>query len=124
MKKKNFFIVLSIVIILVGGIYLKKTFDEKQLLKTEAPRIEKYLKYNFEGINSITFSEVLINPTGIPHIKGYINNNKDFRFNAGIYDEHFEGALNFRGSVKPVHKFSDESEKNVSEIEEEEKNIK
>jgi len=119
MKKKRFLIILGALFILLGGVYLKKEFDEKQLLETEGPRIEKYLKYNYKNINSITFTKVKINPTGIPHIIGYVNNDKDMNFNAGIYKKHFSRALDFFDTT-PEYKNTDALIKSIEEIEEEE----
>ncbi|MGY3779200.1 DUF1433 domain-containing protein [Isobaculum melis] len=117
--KKNRIIIVVILLILISGYFLKKEWDKKKLIETEGPRIEKYLKYNFKDIETVQFTKVIINPTGVPHIKGYFNNEEN-TFDAGIYSEHFEGALDFTGFITPKHQFDDETEKNVSEIEEEE----
>lgn len=121
MKKKRFIILFCIILILVGGSYLKKEFDKKEIIETEGPRIEKYLKYNYKGIDSITFTTVKMNPTGVPHIIGYVNNNKDMNFNAGIYKNHFSRSLDFFDKI-PEYKNKDGLVKSVSEIEKEEAN--
>ncbi|MGX7419180.1 DUF1433 domain-containing protein [Carnobacterium gallinarum] len=98
-----------------------KSIQEKELMETEKPRIEKYLKYNYQNIKTVTLTEVIVNPTGVPHIQGYVNDNKEMSFDAGIYDEHFEGALNVTGDG-PLHRTRYAVEngiKNVSDIEEE-----
>src|SRR5699024_650904 len=89
--------------------------------------IIKYLKYNYKGIDSVTLTGVKINPTGIPHIEGYINDDKEISFDAGIYDEHFEAALNFDfDRNKPEYRNGDNQVRNttVSEIEKEEREQK
>lgn len=50
--------------------------QEKKLMAEQKPRIEKFLAYNFNNIDSITLTGTHTNPTGITHIEGYINDNK------------------------------------------------
>lgn len=121
--KKTFIILFCVILSVAGGVYLKKEIDKKSLLEKEGSRIEKYLKYNYKDINSITFTDVKINPTGIPHIMGYVNNNEDMNFNAGIYKEHFSRALDFFDKI-PEYKNKDGLIKSVTEIEKEEANEK
>jgi len=120
MKKKKFIIILGILFITLGGVQLKKELDKKQLLKTEGPRIEKYLKYNYKNITTVHFTDVIINPTGIPHIKGYINNDKELKFNAGIYDKHYEASLSWFNDNTAPKRYNDLKNKTVTEIEKEE----
>lgn len=96
-----------------------KAIQETKLLQTEKPRIEKYLKYNYENIESVSFTEVKTNPTGVQHIIGYVNNDKETYFNAGIYNNNFEGDIvtqNLRETDENVKNGA----KNVSDIEKEE----
>ncbi|WP_314065589.1 DUF1433 domain-containing protein [uncultured Vagococcus sp.] len=120
MKKKTFLIIFSIALIVLGGVYLKKQIEKSQLISEEGPRIEKYLRYNYKDINSVTFTNVKVNPTGIPHITGYVNNHKDMNFNAGIYKNHFSRALDFF-EKKPEFKSNNGEIKSIEEIDKEEK---
>lgn len=114
------FLVITISIVIIGGKILNKEKYKQQLIDEEGPRIEKYLKYNYKGIKEVTFTEVKINPTGIPHIKGYVNNDKKMTFSAGIYDEHYTASLSWNNDEKaPQAKFEDKN-RTVPEIEKEE----
>ncbi|MGY3779201.1 DUF1433 domain-containing protein [Isobaculum melis] len=122
MKKKKIIIIIILLVLIGGGYYLKEEFDKKKLIETEGPRIEKYLKYNYENYESITFDTVVVNPTGIPHIKGYVNNNPELKFDVGIYDDHFNAGVNWiddEKSLIPREEYQYES-KTVTEIEKEE----
>nr|WP_246369343.1 DUF1433 domain-containing protein [Listeria rustica] len=90
---------------------------DNKLIAEEKPRIEKYLKYNYENIDSVTVTEVVHNPTGIPHIMGYVNGDKKLSFDAGVYDERFEGALDATGDSFPYTKDLNHNMVSVSEIE-------
>ncbi|MBC1914234.1 DUF1433 domain-containing protein [Listeria booriae] len=94
---------------------------EATILKTEQPRIEKYLTYNYVGIHDVTLTGSHTNPTGVIHIAGYVNDNPKLTFDAGIYDDHFETALDSTSGDFPLLKNKDRSVKTVSEIEAEEK---
>lgn len=96
--KKTFIITMILLIIITGGWLIMNENKKKDLLTSESPRIEKYLKYNYENIKSVTFTKVVVTPMGVPHIQGYVNNNEDMSFNAGIYEKHFETALDSTGS--------------------------
>ncbi|KGL38141.1 DUF1433 domain-containing protein [Listeria sp. SHR_NRA_18] len=112
-------------------LFVKAEIDERKLAREEAiekliaeesPRVEKYLKYNYENIDSVTITGVDVNPTGIPHIMGYVNGDKKLSFDAGVYDEHYEGALIISGESFPYTKSLNQDVLSVSEIEEIEKN--
>ncbi|MGY3779252.1 DUF1433 domain-containing protein [Isobaculum melis] len=121
MKKKKI-VILFFVFILIGGVYLKKEADKKKLLETEGPRIEKYLKHNYENYESITFETVVVSPTGTPHIKGYVNNDPELKFDIGISRDHFNAGLNWDDDNKSLTKkeaYKYQS-KTVEEIEKEE----
>jgi len=120
--KKTFIMITSVFLIITGGWLILKAIQETNFLQTEKPRIEKYLKYNYENIETVTFEKVTKSSMGVPHIEGYVNNNKDMSFDAGVYDKHFEAALDSTGDVPLTRtdyaiKFGDKS---VSEIEKEE----
>lgn len=111
---RKLILVLIILFLVTGSRYIMKKMEESKIMSEEKPRIEKFLKYNYDGIESVTLTDVIINSTGIPHVKGYVNGDKNLSFDAGIYEEHFNYALNFKKDDSP------EKEKTVLEIEKEE----
>lgn len=135
MKTKTKIIIASIGILLLltitgGALIVKQEVTKKEnaaleadkkLMAEEKPRIEKYLVYNYENIKSVTLTKVDHNPTGIPHILGYVNGDKELSFDAGIYDEHFETALDATGDRFPHTKLPGHETLTVTEIEKLEK---
>ncbi|KRN69578.1 hypothetical protein IV70_GL000464 [Carnobacterium maltaromaticum DSM 20342] len=119
--KKFLFVFITTILIITGGWLIVKEIQKKELLTENAPLIEKYLKYNYEGIKSVTFSEVKVNPTGVPHIIGYVNNDKDTYFSAGIYNEKFDGDIGV-SNIPMTDNNLEFGAKSVSDIEKEEKN--
>ncbi|MGY3779206.1 DUF1433 domain-containing protein [Isobaculum melis] len=99
---------------------MKKEFDKKGIMNEEGPRIEKFLTYNYNDIKTIHFTKVVINPTGIPHIQGYVNDNKEYYFSASIGTPHFNTGVSFSKNWVPK-KFGDSTIKTLEEIETEEK---
>ncbi|PET20191.1 hypothetical protein CN513_09205 [Bacillus cereus] len=119
--KKAMILVISAVILIAGGYftmeYLKQ--KEEEFWKVQEARVEKYIHYNIKDVKSITFTENKISPMGVPHIKGYINNNKELDFTASISTtENFEDKFTRSGKLGKLIK---NPEKSVSEIEKEEK---
>ncbi|MGX7418258.1 DUF1433 domain-containing protein [Carnobacterium gallinarum] len=100
-----------------------KEIKEKEFIKFEGSRIEKFLKYNYAGIETVTFIDTKVSPMGVPYIEGYVNGNKDMSFSADIYKEHFETALNSTGTIPltTTDKVVESGFTPVSEIEKEEK---
>ncbi|HDX9649133.1 DUF1433 domain-containing protein [Bacillus cereus] len=124
--KKKLIIILSIICIIAGGYftmeYLKQKEKEERFWKVQEARIEKYIHYNIQDVKSITFIEHKISPMGVPHIKGYINDNRELWFDAGLDDnDTFERKLGRSGELGKLIK---DPEKSVSEIEKEEKEKK
>ncbi|HFR4180784.1 DUF1433 domain-containing protein [Bacillus cereus] len=124
--KKKLVIILSIICIIAGGYftmeYLKQKEKEEQFWKRQEARVEKYIRYNIKDVQSITFTENKVSPMGVPHIKGYINNNKELDFIASISTtENFEDKFTRSGKLGKLIK---DPEKSVSEIEKEEKEKK
>lgn len=94
----------------------------KKILVEQKPRIETFFNYNYKGINNITLTSSKKNPTGVIHIKGYLNDNKDLWIDAALYDEAGIEVVNSAKEVdetflKPEY---EENIKTVSEIEKEE----
>ncbi|MGX7418261.1 DUF1433 domain-containing protein [Carnobacterium gallinarum] len=96
-----------------------KEIKKNEMMSTESPRIEKYLKYNYEGIETITFEKVIVSPMGIPSINGYVNDDKEKTFSADIYDQHFEGDIITSNLTETDENFKNGA-KNVSDIEKDE----
>ncbi|PFY97482.1 hypothetical protein COL60_30440 [Bacillus pseudomycoides] len=70
-------------------------------------------------ILSITFIEHKISPMGVPHIKGYINDNRELWFDAGLDDnDTFKRKLGRSGELGKLIK---KPGKSVSEIKKEKK---
>ncbi|MGR5967160.1 DUF1433 domain-containing protein [Bacillus cereus] len=117
--KKAMILVISAVILIAGGYftmeYLKQKEKEEEFWKVQEARVEKYIHYNIKDVKSITFTENKISPMGVPHIKGYINNNKELDFTASISTtENFEDKFTRSGKLGKLIK---NPEKSVSEIE-------
>ncbi|HCE2049665.1 TPA: DUF1433 domain-containing protein, partial [Vibrio parahaemolyticus] len=88
MSKKKILIFISIIfiiLIIIGGIYLKMKHDEREkqkkiYYKEQQERISLYLKHNTKEPNTIkfvNFTKLENSPMGSAVIKGYINNKKD-----------------------------------------------
>lgn len=91
MSKKKILIFISIIfiiLIIIGGIYLKMKHDEREkqkkiYYKEQQERISLYLKHNTKEPNTIkfvNFTKLENSPMGSAVIKGYINNKKDDDF--------------------------------------------
>ncbi|MBJ6164705.1 DUF1433 domain-containing protein [Staphylococcus aureus] len=103
MSKRNVLIFI-IILIIIGGVYLKMKYDEQEkqkeaYYKEQQERITLYLKYNTKESNtikSVHFTSLKQGPMGDAVIKGYINNNKkdDFVAYGGPEDNfQFEGDM-------------------------------
>lgn len=100
---------------------MKNNIDKKELIKSEGPRIEKYLKYNYEGVEKVEFTDVFFTPTGIPHIVGFINDDNNISFDAGVYNGRYNAAINWDNDDNvPSRSSNDGSIKTMEQIEEEE----
>ncbi|WP_221636018.1 DUF1433 domain-containing protein [Listeria cossartiae] len=123
MKKYTIFILFLILIIVFSGVLFWKKHQEnverEAFLKEESPRIEQFLKYNYNNINKLNFTHVKVSPMGITYIEGFINNDENLFFSATIYDEHFENSISVPEDVSNWRK--NEINKTVSEIQQQEK---
>ena len=124
--KKVMILVVSAVVLIAGGYftmeYLKQKEIEEKFWNEQKERVEKYIHYNIKDVKSITFTENKISPMGVPHIKGYINNNKELDFIASISTtKNFENKFTRSGELDEMIK---KPAKSVSEIEKEEKEKK
>ncbi|MCD8855276.1 DUF1433 domain-containing protein [Staphylococcus epidermidis] len=91
MLKKKILIFISIIfiiLIIIGGVYLKMKYNEREkqkeiYYKEQQERISLYLKNNTKEpntIKSVNFTKLENSPMGSAVIKGYINNKKEDDF--------------------------------------------
>ncbi|MCG1213516.1 DUF1433 domain-containing protein [Staphylococcus epidermidis] len=91
MSKRNILIFISIIfiiLIIIGGVYLKMKHDEREkqkeiYYKEQQERITLYLKHNTKEpntIKSVHFNSLKQGPMGDAVIKGYINKNEKDNF--------------------------------------------
>ncbi|MBC1531082.1 DUF1433 domain-containing protein [Listeria booriae] len=62
----------------------QKGQQENALWDKQKPRIEKFYKYNYQRVESITFGKSYTFPNKTNVIEGYINNDKDLSFKAYV----------------------------------------
>ncbi|SCC41736.1 DUF1433 domain-containing protein [Bacillus wiedmannii] len=100
--------------------YLKHKEQEEIFWKAQKARVEKYIHYNIQDVESITFKEDSVSPMGVPKLKGYINKDENLWFIAHISTtENFEDDFGCSGEL--YDNYVKKPKKSVSEIEEEEK---
>lgn len=121
-----------IILIIIGGVYLKMKYDEREkqkeiYYKQQQERITLYLKYNTKEpntIKSVHFKSFESGPMGDAVIEGYINNNKKYDFTAFASPERnfqFGGSLTGNPKIfellKPAHesKSPDEIQKELEQ---------
>ncbi|EAC3452246.1 hypothetical protein BJM51_12605 [Listeria monocytogenes] len=129
MRRKNILIFSTIIIIIlsfIGGYFIMQNYKKQeaadQFLKEEAPRIEKYLKYNYNNIENVTFTKVDYTGMGTPYIEGYVNGDKDLYFTTSIYNNHFEKNVGMPIEMYEWAKYP--VDKTVTEIQQEENSKK
>ncbi|MDT0050174.1 DUF1433 domain-containing protein [Listeria cossartiae subsp. cayugensis] len=124
MKKQPIIIVSILIIILscfTSYVFWKKHeihIANETLLKEESPRIEKYLKYNYNNIENVTFTKADFTGMGTPYIEGYINGDKDLYFTTSIYNNHFEKNVGMPLEIYEWAKYP--VDKTVTEIQQQE----
>lgn len=116
MNKKPLVIVFIIIILILGGIFLKMKYDEMKYYDEQKERIILFMKYNVKGFKEIQFEEQKENPMDGYSISGYINNDKKLSFTAGIRsvdDFQFDTDISYTDELG--RKFN-KNPKSVSEI--------
>ncbi len=127
MNKKPLVIVFIIIILILGGIFLKMKYDEMKYYHISSmkyydeqkERIILFMKYNVKGFKEIQFEEQKENPMDGYSISGYINNDRKLSFTAGIRsidDFQFDTDISYPGELG--RKFI-KNPKSVSEIKKE-----
>ncbi|WP_238037219.1 DUF1433 domain-containing protein [Listeria monocytogenes] len=99
---------------------------KSKIFTQQKPRIKAFFDYNYKGINEITLTSLQENPTGVVHIKGYLNGDEDLWIDAGLFDS---AGVEIVNSAKEVDEqfLKNENEENiktVSEIQQEENSKK
>ncbi|HDI0187207.1 TPA: DUF1433 domain-containing protein [Staphylococcus aureus] len=119
MNKKPLVIVFIIIILILGGIFLKMKYDEMKYYDEQKERIILFMKYNVKEFKEIQFEEQKENPMDGYSISGYINNDKKLSFTAGIRsvdDFQFDTDISYTDELG--RKFN-KNPKSVSEIKKE-----
>lgn len=119
MNKKPLVIVFIIIILILGGIFLKMKYDEMKYYDEQKERIILFMKYNVKGFKEIQFEEQKENPMDGYSISSYINNDKKLSFTAGIRsvdDFQFDTDISYTDELG--RKFN-KNPKSVSEIKKE-----
>ncbi|ALS02377.1 hypothetical protein ATZ33_13570 [Enterococcus silesiacus] len=80
-------------------------------------RIEEYVRYNYNNIESITFTDSKKVPTGSTYVHGYINEKKNLSFSAWLTPNTFEGEFTNSPELDQLSKY--EKNKLPNEIEKE-----
>ncbi len=99
MKKyiKLLIIVIITCIIIVG--YLLHKSKKEHYIETQEKRIDLYFKYNLNNYHSMKVTSFKKNPMGGYFIKGFVNNKKNYKFDAVIFSDtnkQFKGDLGYK----------------------------
>ncbi|WP_415918580.1 DUF1433 domain-containing protein [Staphylococcus warneri] len=91
----------------------EKKEKEEQYYNEQKERIELFMKHNVKGYKSIHFTNIESNPMDGYEINGYINNDKDISFSAGVRStEQFQ----FDGDISSSSKLEEMYIKNVKSV--------
>ncbi|HFN9948526.1 DUF1433 domain-containing protein [Staphylococcus aureus] len=99
MKKyiKLLIIVIITCLIIVG--YLLHKSKKEHYIETQEKRIDLYFKYNLNNYHSMKVASFKKNPMGGYFIKGFVNNKKNYKFDAVIFSDtnkQFKGDLGYK----------------------------
>ncbi|CDR28302.1 DUF1433 domain-containing protein [Staphylococcus schweitzeri] len=99
MKKyiKLIIIVIITCLIIVG--YLLHKGKKDHYIETQEKRIDLYFKYNLNNYHSMKVTSFKKNPMGGYFIKGFVNNKKNYKFDAVIFSDtnkQFKGDLGYK----------------------------
>ncbi|MFC0233897.1 DUF1433 domain-containing protein [Vagococcus entomophilus] len=117
MTKKNKVILITFfsIILCIGGfirVRIEQQKDSEQKIanfwETQKPRVEKFIKYNFKNINSITYTNIEKTPFSTVQ-NGYINNDKNLYFDVsvsiGTGEKEFESNISHSGNLDSYVKY-------------------
>lgn len=125
LKKRGLIIIVLLLIIVFGGYKFMEKQTVDNYVEKQIPRIEKFLKYNYNNIESVTITGTKTNPMGGFFINGYINNDENLTIYAeGSVGTDIEYVSGIPGDFYDKNKKEElgGKSKSVSEIEEEERN--
>lgn len=99
MKKyiKLLIIVIITCLIIVG--YLLHKSKKEHYIETQEKRIDLYFKYNLNNYHSMKVTSFKKNPMRGYFIKGFVNNKKNYKFDAVIFSDtnkQFKGDLGYK----------------------------
>lgn len=99
MKKyiKLLIIVIITCLIIVG--YLLHKSKKEHYIETQEKRIDLYFKYNLNNYHSMKVTSFKKNPMGGYFLKGFVNNKKNYKFDAVIFSDtnkQFKGDLGYK----------------------------
>ncbi|MCY7448690.1 DUF1433 domain-containing protein [Bacillus altitudinis] len=107
--KKYIIILITLVIITLGGIFMKEQHDKKtaaqkakkeELYSLAKKRMTDFIKTNYNDIKRIDYTDDYeINPMGGIEINGYLNENKKKEI-WGIYDKGNDEVISFTVDAK------------------------
>ncbi|WP_203234419.1 DUF1433 domain-containing protein, partial [Staphylococcus aureus] len=84
-------------LIIVG--YLLHKGKKDHYIETQEKRIDLYFKYNLNNYHSMKVTSFKKNPMGGYFIKGFVNNKKNYKFDAVIFSDtnkQFKGDLGYK----------------------------
>ncbi|HDD3523372.1 TPA: DUF1433 domain-containing protein [Staphylococcus aureus] len=94
---KLLIIVIITCLIIVG--YLLHKSKKEHYIETQEKRIDLYFKYNLNNYHSMKVTSFKKNPMGGYFIKGFVNNKKNYKFDAVIFSDtnkQFKGDLGYK----------------------------
>ncbi|HCY7322145.1 TPA: DUF1433 domain-containing protein [Staphylococcus aureus] len=100
MKKRYVFVV--VVAILIGLIIIAYAHNKQKkdhYIETQEKRIDLYFKHNLNNYHSMKVTSFKKNPMGDYFIKGFVNNKKNYKFDAVIFSDtnkQFKGDLGYK----------------------------
>ncbi|HGN7268932.1 TPA: DUF1433 domain-containing protein [Staphylococcus aureus] len=99
MKKYIKLIIILIITCLIIVGYLLHKGKKDHYIETQEKRIDLYFKYNLNNYHSMKVTSFKKNPMGGYFIKGFVNNKKNYKFDAVIFsdtDKQFKGDLGYK----------------------------
>lgn len=117
---KKMYKLIVTVTILILGVSIINYLNYKDYMTKQEERIETFFKYNYNNIDSLTFTETKKNPTGSLNFYGYFNNDKENDFIGKIMPSQKEFERNNAMSssfAKENAKFENGKTYTVTEIE-------
>jgi len=119
-KKISLSILIIGILILLGGCKNMEKAEQETYMLEQKPRIEKFLTYNYNNINSVTLTGTKKNPMGGFSIKGYINDDTSLAITVPVssIDTDIEYVDGLNGEfIDNNYKFPGQDTKTISEIE-------